>query len=104
MEPLSYLSGEVSRDEYIAKHRPEYPAMKFINEKLPPDVLISFIFLGNRGYYCERDYVFGESQLERTVKQANTSEGILSGLARAGITHLFIHDPILGKWAMNKSF
>ena len=102
VEPLSYLSGEVSRDEYIAKHRPEYPAMQFINEKLPPDALISFIFLGNRGYYCERDYVFGESQLERTVKQANTSEGILSGLARAGITHLFIHDPILGKWAMNR--
>ena len=102
VEPLSYLSGEVSRDEYIAKHRPEYPAMQFINEKLPPDVLISFIFLGNRGYYCERDYVFGESQLERMVKQANTSEGILSGLARAGITHLFIHDPILGKWAMNR--
>jgi len=102
VEPLSFLSGEVSRDEYIAKHRPEYPAMKFINEKLPPDALISFVFLGNRGYYCERDYVFGESQLERTVKQANTSEGILSGLARAGITHLFIYDPILGKWAMNK--
>jgi 4-amino-4-deoxy-L-arabinose transferase-like glycosyltransferase len=102
VQPFTYLCGKVSRDEYIAKHRPEYPAMKFINEKLPPDVLISFIFLGNRGYYCERDYVFGESQLERTVKEANTPEGILSGLARAGITHLFIHDPILGKWAMNR--
>lgn len=100
VQPFSYLCGEVSRDDYIANHRPEHPAMKFINEKLPSDVLIAFIFLGNRGYYCERDYVFGESQFERIVKQANTSEGIYSGLARSGITHLLVFDPLFGKWAM----
>lgn len=102
VQPFGYLSGKVSRDEYIAKHRPEYPAMKFINEKLPSDVLVAFIFLGNRGYYCERDYVFGESQLERIVKQVNTSEGIHLGLARSGITHLFVCDPLFKKWAMNR--
>jgi hypothetical protein len=100
VQPFSYLCGDVNRDEYIAKHRPEHPAMKFINEKLPSDVLIAFIFLGNRGYYCERDYVFGEGQLERIVKQANTSEAIHSALARSGITHLLVFDPLFGKWAM----
>ena len=63
VDPFRYLSGKLSRDEYIAKFRPEYDAMKFLNESLPKDAKVLFAFVGDRGYYCEKDYFFGESVL-----------------------------------------
>jgi hypothetical protein len=57
VDPLSYLTGKYSRDQYITKYRPEYPAMQYINSRLDPDAVVLFLFLGDRGYYCERKYV-----------------------------------------------
>jgi hypothetical protein len=53
--PFSYLSGAVSRNEYLENYRREYPVMQYINDNLPAESLILFIFLGNRGYYCDRN-------------------------------------------------
>jgi 4-amino-4-deoxy-L-arabinose transferase-like glycosyltransferase len=103
VQPLSYISGEVGRDEYIATYRPEYPAMKYINENLPSNALVSFLFLGKRGYYCDRNYVYGESQLGAVIREARTPENILGSLDRLGITHLLLNDPLLQKW-VNNSF
>jgi hypothetical protein len=76
VDPFSFLTGEVSRDEYIEKRRPEYAAMKYINKNLPADSRILFAFMGNRGYYCDREYVFdtqkGISVLWEIVKKSNS--------------------------------
>jgi len=102
VEPLSYLKGNVSRDEYISKYRPELPAFQYINEHLPNNALILFIFLGNRGYYCERSYIFdmyeNKSKLQQIVENAHDTEGIVSSLQDMGITHLFIHSDIFKRW------
>jgi hypothetical protein len=97
--PFTYLSGEVSRDEYIASHRPEYPAIRYINENLSPDALVSFLFLGRRGYYCDRKYIHGEGRLETILKEAHRPEHIMEALSRSGITHLLIYDRLFRKWA-----
>jgi hypothetical protein len=88
VDPLSYLSGSVSRDEYIARFRPEHAAVLYINGNLPEDALVSLIFLGNRGYYLDREYVYGEEELLRVGREAETPEDILAGLRASGITHL----------------
>jgi len=101
VQPFSYLGGEVSRDDYIAKYRPEYPAIKFINENLPSNALVSFLFLGRRGYYCDRDYIHGEGGLETILKESRSADSIREALSRTGVTHLFIHDPLFEKWVGN---
>jgi 4-amino-4-deoxy-L-arabinose transferase-like glycosyltransferase len=101
VQPFTYVSGEVSRDEYIAGYRPEYPAMKYINENLPPNAFVSFLFLGRRGYYCDRNYVYDENQVDDFFREARAPENILESFARSGITHLLLYDPLFQKWIKN---
>ena len=107
VEPFSYLSGSLSRDEYIAKHLLEYPTMQYINKRLPADAYILFLFMGNRGYYCDRDYLFdmhkSKSRLYGIVEEAEGSEDILAGFKNVGITHLLMNLDLLNKW-INMSF
>jgi hypothetical protein len=102
VDPLSYLSGGLSRDEYIAKFLPEYPAMRYINENLPHDARILFIYLGNRGYYCDREYMFdmyrNRSTFRQLVKASSDPEAIYLGLKGMEITHLLICYDIFDKW------
>ena len=100
--PFNYLDGSLSRDEYIDKYRLEYPAMRYINKNLSSDALVLFIFLGKRGYYCDRKYVFdmngNKSTLRQLVKKVNTPDKILQGLKGGGITHLLINNDIFNRW------
>jgi hypothetical protein len=99
--PFDYLRGKVSRHEYIARYRPEYPAIRYINEHLPSNALILHIFTGNRGYYCERDYVLGGSLIGRVFLQSKNPEEIRLRLEREGITHLLIYHHLFEKWVEN---
>jgi len=102
VSPFSYLNGTLSRDQYINKYRPEYPVMQYINKNLPEDAKILFIYLGNRAYYCDREYVFdmnnNRSTLRQLVKKSDRPEKILSGLKEMGITHLLINYDIFDRW------
>ena len=98
ISPFSYIKGTVSRDEYIEKYRPEYSAMRYINKNLPSDALILFIFLGKRGYYCDRRYILGESNLGHVVQKSNSSQEILLGLKDLGVTHLLINNYFFERW------
>jgi 4-amino-4-deoxy-L-arabinose transferase-like glycosyltransferase len=103
VDPFRYLSGELSRDEYIARFRPEYDAMKFVNESLPEDAKVLFAFMGDRGYYCEKDYFFGESVLGRVFQSASAPEEISFKLKETGATHLLIYHHLFEKW-MRENF
>jgi hypothetical protein len=90
VDPFSYLSESVTRDEYIARFRPEHAAVLYINGNLPEDALVSLIFLGNRGYYLDREYVYGEEELLRVGKRSRNTRGYPGRLE--GIwDHPFVH-------------
>lgn len=101
VDPLSYVSGEISRDEYISKYIPEYPALKYINENLAMDSKIFFIDLGRRGYYCNRDYFFDTGLLHRIFIEANDPEEILAGFQKRGFSHILVYYPVFDKWVRN---
>ena len=98
VNPFSYLRGALNRDEYITLFRPEYPAVQYINHSLAANALISLIFLGNRGYYLERDYIYGEEMLRQIAERALGPEDLRRELRAKGVTHLFIHNYIFTKW------
>ncbi len=102
VRPFHYLGGRLTRDEYIETYRPEYPVMQYINTNLPPDVRILFIFMGNRGYYCEREYIFdmskNKSMFQQFVKLSTTTEELLLRLQSLGITHLLVYYDIFDRW------
>lgn len=97
--PVSYLRGELTRDQYISKYRFEYPAMQYINSNLPENALVFQLFLGNRGYYCDRNYLLGEGSFKRVAEKASNPSELLEGLSLMKVTHLAIYAPIFDKWA-----
>jgi 4-amino-4-deoxy-L-arabinose transferase-like glycosyltransferase len=99
VEPFGYISGAVSRDAYLERHRPEYAAVRFINRDLPQDAKVMLLFLGDRGYYCDRDYVLGEGLLGTLFLESKAPADILAGLEREKVTHLFISAPFFKRWA-----
>ena len=105
VNPFNYLDGTLTRDEYIEKYRFEYPTLRYINKNLPEDTRILFIFLGNRGYYCNREYIFdmnnNRSILRQFLKMSDSAEDLLLRLKRMEITHLLISYDIFNRWKKN---
>ncbi|WP_420209444.1 ArnT family glycosyltransferase [Candidatus Electronema sp. JC] len=100
VDPFSYLSGRLSRDEYLAKQIPEYPLLQHINSKLPKSVKIFCIFMGRRGYYIDRPHSFEEpgkaDGLMAWLKQPGmTAEQIGQRLKEKGFSHLLIRRDLL---------
>jgi len=102
VRPFEYVTGEVTREEYITRYRPEYPVMEYINTHLGPDAKVLFIHMGNRGYYCDREYVFdlqgNKSSFQQLVRKSTDPEKIRDGLNRMGVSHLLVHCAIFRKW------
>jgi 4-amino-4-deoxy-L-arabinose transferase-like glycosyltransferase len=61
INPMNYLSGKESRDEFITRHISSYPAIKYINTNTPENAKIRLVFLAGRGYYLDRIYSEGGS-------------------------------------------
>jgi hypothetical protein len=105
--PLDYLAGKLTRDEYIAAFRSEYPALKYINENLGPQAKVLFFYVGNRGYYCDRTYLFdlhkGTSRLQQIVKRSDAPETVLSELRKMGVTHFLIRYDLFNRY-VNDNF
>jgi hypothetical protein len=98
VDPVSYLSGRVEREDYITRYRPEYPVMKYANVNLDSDDKILGLYLGNRRYYCDRDIVFGENLLTRSVILSSSSEELFHILRQYGFTHVMVHLELMKDW------
>ena len=102
VNPFAYLSGTVSRNQYIERYRREYPVLRYINKNLHPNAKILFIHMGKRGYYCDRDYVLdmtnNKSMLFQLVKGADQPQKVRLDLRRMGITHLLMNCDIFNRW------
>jgi 4-amino-4-deoxy-L-arabinose transferase-like glycosyltransferase len=92
-DPLPYLFGQESRDQYLLRRLgAHYAVMQEINQQLPPDAVIQFLW-EPRTYYCERD-CRPDNVLDVLVNAAHihgTAGGIARAWDQAGITHVLIH-------------
>ena len=99
VDPFSYLRGEVSREAYILKHRPEYAAISFANRNLPENARILALFNGNRIYYSERDLICDNESFRRAVNASQSSADLVKALKRSGISHLLVRLDLFSHWA-----
>jgi hypothetical protein len=98
-EPLGYLSGRESRDSYLERMLPEYASFKYINSATAPTAKIYLLFVGRRGYYCERDYFHDGGDLPGyllgVIRAAQSPDQIDQALKRKQITHLMVREQLL---------
>ena len=98
LDPWGYLNGRITRDEYIAQRRPEYPLVQYANASLDAEARILALFLGQRRYYFDRDVVFSEGWFAKAVADARTPEEIGPYLKSQGITHLMVREDLFQRW------
>jgi 4-amino-4-deoxy-L-arabinose transferase-like glycosyltransferase len=98
VRPFSYIKGEISHGDYISNYRPEHAAFQYMNDHLPCDARVLFVFLGKRGYYSERDYIFGEGLLEKVFLESKSPQEIYSKLRDKGITHILVYHALFERW------
>jgi hypothetical protein len=99
VQPFSYLSGQVSRDAYIEKYRPEYAVYQFANRRLPGNSKLLALFLGNRRYYCDREVIFGVKEFQESVNRFDSADILRMELKERGYTHIIIRFDLFNWWA-----
>jgi len=99
VSPLDHLRGRESREAYLTRVLPDYPALQFINQSLPSTAKVYFLFMGRRVYYCEREYLHDGTEyawtLIRAIRAARGVDDIYAGLRKRGLTHLLVRDGLL---------
>jgi len=83
--------GRVPRDRYIARGFGPYPAMQFINTRLPADAKV--VFYGSPlGFYCDRPYVWGDAMHGTYIPydSFHNAEDLRAYLHKLGVTHVLI--------------
>ncbi len=103
--PVPYLMGNQSRDAYLNGALPEYATFQFINRELPRDAKIYLLFIGRRGYYCDRDYFHDGGELPAllrgAIQSAREPGQVEEMLKRQGITHLMIRSDLFARYLVN---
>jgi hypothetical protein len=99
---IGYLSGEVSRTEYLLRKLPEYSSFNFVNHETPANAKIYLLFIGRRAYYCDRDYFHDGGDLPGyllgAIRAAKNADQIDRALRQKQITHLMAHEDLLARF------
>ena len=90
VDPISYLSGQIGRDNYIKKYRKEYAAIQFINHQLPPNTRLLALYLGKRIYYSDREMVSNDALFKKLIAAASSADALAETLRSRDFTHLLI--------------
>ena len=104
-QPTGFLSGTVSRAEYLTRMLPEYSAFDYINRETPAAAKIYLLFTGRRAYYCERNYFHDGGDLPGfllgAIRAAKNAEQIEQSLRQNQITHLMAREELLARFLSN---
>lgn len=98
VDPTPYISGQIDRDNYIKKFRPEYDVIRYANQHLPEDALILCLFIGNRKYYFEKDILIGRDVLKGAVMSSHSFDSLEERLKKKGITHILMRYDLFNNW------
>ena len=102
-QPITYLTGKVTRDEYIQACRPEYATYKFVNQHLPEDSKILGLYIGGRGYYSDIDISFNLEIIQQFAAKAVSAKDVLEKLHDSNFTHLLVNFSLFNFWVQRYS-
>ena len=102
VQPFGYISGQISREDYIARYRSEYPVMQYANRNLQPDAKILALFLGNRLYYSDREMVSDNSLFQKLVQPSESADMLARKMNQMGFSHLMVRFDLFNRWASSR--
>lgn len=97
-QPMAYITGKVTRDEYIQAYRPEYASFQYANNNLSKDAKIFGLYIGNRGYYSDIPIHFSIELFQQFAAQADSGKEVAERLEEQGFTHLLVNYSLFNYW------
>ncbi len=101
VQPVPYLLGRESRDDFLSRQVGSYPAMDYINRTLPEDAVVYLLYLSGRGYYLDRDYIHHVGMeaaiVKAMVRSSADAETLRAFLRSMGGTHLLVRQELMLK-------
>jgi hypothetical protein len=87
-----YLQGKESKEEYLSRTLSDYDLWRYANRHLPEDAKVMMYFLGNRGYYCDREYIYDSyysgKRLKQVLSGSPSAERLVEYFRGLRITHI----------------
>ncbi len=98
-----YLLGRESREAYLSRKLGDFDLWQFANRSLPADAKVMMYFLGNRGYYSDRDYMYEDYYSGRELKLflsgSPSSERLVEYFKKRRITHIALRKDLFEQFA-----
>ncbi len=102
-QPMAYLTGRVTRDDYIQAYRPEYASFQYANKSIAKDSKILGLYIGNRGYYSDIPIDFSIEILQQIAAKAESGNDVARYLDEEGFTHLLVNFSLFNYWVKKYS-
>jgi hypothetical protein len=99
IQPLGYIEGALSRDQYIQKYRAEYDVIRYANTHLTPGGKIFCLFMGNRIYYSDHEMVQGDDFLKNALLRSASASDISQRLRGMKVEHILVRIDVLNGFA-----
>lgn len=99
---VGYFTGGMDREGYLKAALPDYGAVSFGNANMPEGSKVMLLFAGDRGYYWDRDYIYGDRTglfFRDMVKRSRDADALVRGFRSFGATHFMAHEAIFQKFA-----
>lgn len=99
---VSYFAGGMDREGYLKAALSDYNIISFGNGALPQDAKVMLLFTGDKGYYWDREYIYGDRTgvfLNTMVKGAHDAGSLAAGFRSYGATHLMINEALFQRFA-----
>jgi len=106
VQPLAFISGNVSRDNYISKYVHEYPVVQYANKQKNSPHKTLCLFLGNRGYYMDFPHTFDvpinkKSPFTQLITTSTDAATISKHLLNKGYTQILLRNDLTKFWIDN---
>jgi len=85
-----YVTGQISREEFLARNCDVWLTFQWANRELPLDAKALFLPYETRGYYFDREYIWGNPIGQRYIRfeRYDDVESLWADLRKLGITHI----------------
>ena len=87
---MPYLSGQITRDQYLSRIIPGYQAFTYANKHLPKDAYVWMTIWEARGYFLDRRYMWANliSQRDFVWEHIDDPHRLADELRSRGFTHI----------------
>jgi len=85
-----FLSGQLTREEFLLREVPGYVAFAYANKVLPDDAYVLLALYESRGYYLDRNYMWANPISQRALRLEGFKDAadLANALRARGFTHI----------------